>query len=273
MIPIAEFVKILGNLDIDGDFISEFGAKFGHVVSDYKRLFEKIAQSDGGQNKILKILEYFWLSHSFVEVIDYGSMTFDDNWYKPLATQKALLLWDLEDLLEKLKSQTKKSKENGNLFEEFGEKFLLHRSYFNPWVTEFSFEDWTQKIDRLLKLKKDIGNFGKETNYLWYVILETKYKKDAASGAWEVSQLTSYCERLNDYWVAKYAVVITKNEFKSTYKTNIWDFCRKRVIANNPFYLSLLTIEKIKEFLQNEWCYENMWFDEFIERSFIERLK
>ncbi len=42
---------------------------------------------------------------------------------------------------------------------------------------------------------------------------------------------------------------------------------------NQSFYISLITWKEIKEFLENKWIYENMSFDEFIERSFIKWLK
>ena len=68
---ISEFVKVLWNLEIEWDFISEYGAKFWSVKTDYDNLFLAIYNSDNWENKIYKILQYFELSKSFLEVIDY----------------------------------------------------------------------------------------------------------------------------------------------------------------------------------------------------------
>jgi hypothetical protein len=103
--------------------------------------------------------------------------------------------------------------------------------------------------------------------------LEAKYKLKDKSGAGEIAQLNSYVDRLNDYWISRYAIVITSTEFKETYKTKLSDTMRKRMMKENPFYVSILTIEEIKRFLENKWEYENMSFDEFIERGFIKWLK
>lgn len=272
-INISEFVKVLWNLDIEWNFISEYGAKFWSIKTDYDNLFQEIYKSEHWENKIYKILQYFEISKSFLASIDYSKeIFFESEEKRDLAVIKNDLLTKFKLELEELQ-KSKNNKWNWNNFEDLCENFLLNTSYFEPWFKEFEFEDWTEKIDRLLKLKKDIWNFWKNTNYLWYVILETKYKKNDDSWADEVSQLKSYIERLNEYGISKYAIVITSNNFKETYKTKIWDYCRKQIIKENPFYLSLITIEEIKEFLDNKWNYENMSFDEFIERSFIKWLK
>lgn len=272
---ISDFVKILGNIDIDWDFISEYGAKFWGVKSDYEGLFGAISGVEHGEKKILAILEYFELSKSFIEMRDYenyevtlhGTENITD-----LTQRKSLLLTEIESALQTIK-KSKNNKANGNAFEDIAERFLLESSYFYPWFKEFAFEDGTEKIDRLLKLKKDIGNFWKETWYLWYVIVEAKYRKEKENAAGEVAQLKSYIERFKDYWISKYTIVITSTEYKDTYREIIWDYSKKQVIQNHPFYLSLLTIEDIREFLRNQWCYKDMTFDEYIEKSFIKWLK
>lgn len=272
-INISEFIKVLENIDIEWDFSSTYWSKFGSIKTDYDNLFADILASENWKNKILNILKYFELSPSFIENIDYSKNINPILIYTDLNAKKAKLLSELNEELEKLK-KSKNNKANWNNFEELSEKFLLNTSYFEKWFKEFSFEDWTEKIDRLLKLKNDIWNFWKNTNYLWYAILEAKYKTNAENWTWEVNQLKSYIERLNDYWISKYAIVITSTAYKDTYKTAIWDYCRKKVISKeNPFYLSLITVEEIKEFLENKWSYEDMTFDDFIERSFIKWLK
>ncbi len=71
-IDISEFVKMLSNIDIDWAFISEYWSKFGGLKSDYEGLFEAIKNSDQGENKILKILQYFELSRVYIEEIDHS---------------------------------------------------------------------------------------------------------------------------------------------------------------------------------------------------------
>ena len=272
-IDISEFVKVLWNIDIEWDFTSTYWSKFWSIKTDYDNLFKAIFESENWENKINKIIEYFELSKTFIESIDYSESNILNETKNDLVSIKLELLNEFNLELEELKKSTS-NKSNWNKFENLCEKFLLGTSYFEPWFKEFEFEDRTEKIDRLLKLKKDIWNFWKDTNYLWYVILEAKYKKSANSWAWEVSQLKSYIERLNEHWISKYAIVITSTAYKKTYITSIWDYCRKKVISKeNPFYLSLITTEEIIEFLDNKWNYENMSFDEFIERSFIKWLK
>jgi len=273
-INISEFVKVLWNLEIEWDFISEYGTKFWSIKTDYDNLFQAIYNSNNWESKIYNILKYFEWSKSFLEVIDYSKeIVFESEEKNDLSEIKSILSSDFNNTLIELKKSAT-NKWNWNKFEDLCERFLLNTSYFETWFKEFAFKNWTEKIDRLLKLKKDIWNFWKNTNYLWYVILEAKYKKNDKNWAWEVSQLKSYIERLNKYWISKYSIVITSTDFKDTYKTIIWDYCKDKVISKeNPFYLSLLTIDEIKEFLENKWNYKNMTFDDFIERSFIKWLK
>lgn len=218
-----------------------------------------------------------WLPLDFIDQIDLSNYACN-NCHSVVWDNESLWLvknWLLEEFnvaLSELKI-SRNNKKNWNIFEWLCEKFLLCSSYFEPWFKEFEFEDWTEKIDRLMKLRKDIGNFWKDTGYLWYVIVEAKYKKDKANAASEVAQLESYINRLLEYWISKYAIVITSKQFKNTYKTKIWDLSRKKVIEKNPFYLSLITTEEIITFLENKWTYQDMSFDEFIERSFIKWLK
>jgi len=271
-IDISEFVKVLWNIDIEWDFISTYWSKFWSIKTDYDNLFKAILESENWENKIHKILEYFELSKTFIESIDYSECNILNETKNDLVSIKLELLNEFNLELEELKKSTS-NKSNWNKFEELSEKFLLKSSYFEQWFKEFEFEDWTDKIDRLLKLKKDIWNFWKQTNYLWYVILEAKYKKKWWNGSWEVNQLENYIKRLNKYWISKYAIVITSTSYKDTYKIKLWDYCREKVIEQNPFYLSLITTEEIIEFLENKWNYENMSFDDFIDRSFIKWLK
>ncbi|NUJ98127.1 hypothetical protein HGA92_05075 [Candidatus Gracilibacteria bacterium] len=93
---ISEFVKVLGNLDIEGDFISEYGTKFGSVKTDYDNLFQAIYNSDDGKNKIYRILKTFELSKSFLETIDYSKEVIFENEEKTTSKE----LFDIE-LVEK----------------------------------------------------------------------------------------------------------------------------------------------------------------------------
>lgn len=278
------FIDLIGmlenNLDLAGLEFSWFKEKYDWIIT-VKDYFEFLSYiyNQGRKDIILFILKRFWLSNEFINYIDIdeylGVLT---DTVSELAKEKSELLKVFTSKLSELNSSWN-NKWNWNWFEELCENFLLKSSYFESWFKEFEFEDWTDKIDRLLKLKKDIWNFGKGTNYLGYVVLEAKFKKKKKGGnqdlnwATEVNQLKNYIERLNKYWVSKYAIVITSSDYKETYRTKIWDYCRERVTEKNPFYLSLLTVDEIKKFLENKWNYENMSFDEFIERSFIKWLK
>lgn len=270
VIEIPDFINMIEN-NINVIKLDKFKNKYDWIttVKDYNNLLNFIYKQSGIE-PILFILKRFWLEKDFIDFIDLSTFEVWEEW--DLLETKFKLLNEFNNTLEELK-KSKSNKWNWNKFEDLCEKFLLHTSYFEPWFKEFNFEDWTDKIDRLLKLKKDIWNFWKNTNYLWYVILEAKYKKEETTWASEVNQLENYIKRLNKYWISKYAIVITSNDHKNTYKTKIWDYCREKVIEQNPFYLSLITVEEIKQFLENKWNYENMSFDEFIERSFIKWLK
>lgn len=280
-IKIIDFIDMLeNNIELKWIDLALFKNKFDWITTtkDYYEILNYISQQFDGSQIILFILNRFWLNSDFINYVDLNQyINIWINFNTELSSIKNKLLIKMNSELELL-NKSKSNKWNWNWFEELCENFLLHSSYFEPWFKEFEFEDKTEKIDRLLKLKKDIWAFSKKTNYLWYVILEAKFKKEnqwlkAKDWAWEVSQLKSYIERLNGYWISKYAIIITSSKYKNTYNTIIWDYCRKKVIENNPFYISLLTIEEIKLFLENKWNYENMSFDEFIERSFIKWLK
>lgn len=275
-IPIADFVNILeNNLNIDYEDIKNWKHLSWAVISDYKRLLEYVSEQKDGEWVIWKLLEYFELPNNFLIQKDFSSYitTIPLEVSDPkLLDQKKLLYEELDELLKKLKS-SKNNKDNWNQFENFAEKFLLQSSYFEKGFKELAFEDWTEKIDRLMRLNKDIWNFWKNTWYLWYTILEAKYKKEAKNSASEVPQIVSYAKRLHKYGIAKYAIVITSTKHKNTYLTQLWDYAREKVIEKNPFYFSLITIEDIQSFLSNEWNYVNMCFDEYIERSFIKWLK
>ncbi len=269
-IPIPDFIDMVEN-NIDTVNLDDFKNKYDWIttINDYRELLEFILNSSW-KEAIFFILKRFWLKESFLGYADLNLLAEVNK--EDLHFIKQTLLSEFDTTLKTL-DKSKSNKWNWNKFEELCEKFLLHSSYFEPWLREFEFEDWTEKIDRLLKLRKDIWNFWKQTNYLGYIVLEAKYKKYDDNWAQEVSQLKSYIERLHEYWVSKYAIIITSTDYKETYRTKIWDYCRKKVIEQNPFYLSLLTVEEIKKFLRNEQGYENMSFDDFIERSFIKWLK
>lgn len=276
-IPIADFVNILeNNLNLEFSDLNKWKHLSWAVISDYKKLLEYILTQEQWEWIIWKLLEYFDLSNDFLIKEDFSTykistISLEDS-KNELIENKKLLKDELDILLKKLK-WSKNNKDNWNQFEVFSEKFLLQSSYFEQWFKEFAFEDGTEKIDRLMKLNKDIWNFWKNTWYLWYVIVEAKYKKESKNSASEVPQLVSYVERLHEFGISKYAIVITSTKHKETYSTKLWDYARKQVIKENPFYFSLLTIEDMQSFLSNEWDYTNMWFDEYIERSFIKWLK
>lgn len=273
-IQVAEFFGMCeNNWSIPINEIKKYKHWIGSLSKDFEDILNVIKSTENWEWKIVVILEWLWLDQDFVWVPDfskYGRRITGS--YDKLNEIKKTFLERIESEIVALKN-SKNNKGKWNQFEELCESFLLHTSYFEPWFKEFSFEDWTEKIDRLLRLKKDIWNFNRWSEYLWYVILEAKYKLKDKSGAGEIAQLNSYVDRLNDYWISRYAIVITSTEFKETYKTKLSDTMRKRMMKENPFYVSILTIEEIKKFLENEWEYENMSFDEFIERSFIKRLK
>lgn len=93
---ISEFVKVLWNLDIEWDFISEYWTKFWSVKTDYDNLFQAIYNSDDGKNKIYRILKTFELSKSFLETIDYSKEVIFENEEKTTSKE----LFDIE-LVEK----------------------------------------------------------------------------------------------------------------------------------------------------------------------------
>ena len=273
-IQVAEFFSICeNNRGMPTDELKKYKHRIGSLSKDFEDILNIIKSTENWEWKIIVILEWLWLEQDFVWVPDFEKHISEiSKSYDKLYEIKKSLLEKVDAEINILK-KSGNNKMKGNGFEELCEKFLLNTSYFEPWFKEFKFEDWTEKIDRLLKLKKDIWNFNKWLEYLWYVILESKYKLKDKSGAGETAQLNSYIDRLNDYWVSRYAIVITSTDYKDTYKTKLSDTIRKRMLKENPFYISILTIEEIKKFLENKWEYENMGFDEFIERSFIKRLK
>lgn len=268
---ISDFINILQNIGIEWKITKEFGNKFWAIKKDYENLFNIILNSENWENKISNILEYFELPKSFIETIDYSDNDIIDIDKNNLVEIKTNLLNKFNEVLKKLKD-SKNNKNNWNEFEKLCEDFLLQSSYFKPWFKEFSFEDWTEKIDRLLRLKKDILNFWKNINFLWYVIVESKYKNKDKNWAGEVNQLESYINRLHKYWISRYAIIITSTDYKKEYRTKLLNFCKDLVKDNIPFYCALITVYEIKNFLENEWIYKNMSFDEFIERSFIKWL-
>jgi hypothetical protein len=170
-------------------------------------------------------LKQFDLPNNFIEEVDFskyqcpncGNIAEDND---ELRKRKWDLLKEFEGTLKTLQ-ESSNNKSNWNVFEDLCEKFLLNTSYFETWFKEFEFDDKTQKIDRLLKLKKNILNLNVDNDFLWYAVLEAKYKKKDDLGANEALQMESYMKRLSKYAISKYGIVITRNEFKETYRTKI----------------------------------------------------
>lgn len=277
-IPIADFVNKLENdRNIEDDFVT-WKHLGGSYVAEYKDLLSFLLSSVNWETKIKLILDRLSLPWNFIDIVDLSSFQcsncghIQDN-YEELAIIKWKILAKVNWIVDNLKN-SKNNKFNGNSFEEICEEFLLCSTYFEPWFQEFAFEDGTWKIDRILKLKKEIGNFQRESSYLWYVVIECKHIKKWPVSAHEAPQFITYIDRLNKYWVAKYWIAITTNSYTKEYKTLLSNDIKERVMnAKNPLYVSILTIEWIKRFLENKDEYKNMWFDEFIERSFIRWLK
>jgi len=269
---ISEFVKVLWNLEIEWDFISEYGAKFWSIKTDYDNLFQEIYNSNNGESKIYNILKYFELSKSFLEVIDYSKeIVFESEEKNDLSEIKKLFLDEYNDILNSLED-SKNNKYNWNEYENLVEKFLLKSSYFNKWFSkEFRFEIWWQKIDKLLRLNKNILNINNPE--LWYTIIEIKFKKDNDVSVNEVPQFESYIKVLAKNKISKYWIFVCNNDFKTTAIEKFKVILENENSNNQSFYISLITWKEIKDFLENKWNYENMSFDEFIERSFIKWLK
>lgn len=269
---ISEFVKVLWNLEIEWDFISEYGAKFWSIKTDYDNLFQEIYNSNNGESKIYNILKYFELSKSFLEVIDYSKeIVFESEEKNDLSEIKKLFLDEYSDILNSLED-SKNNKYNWNEYENLVEKFLLKSSYFNKWFSkEFRFEIWWQKIDKLLRLNKNILNINNPE--LWYTIIEIKFKKDNDVSVNEVPQFESYIKVLAKNKISKYWIFVCNNDFKTTAIEKFKVILENENSNNQSFYISLITWKEIKDFLENKWNYENMSFDEFIERSFIKWLK
>jgi len=277
-INISDFVNMLWNIWIEEEFLKDFLNKFWSVSRDYKELFEKIKSSDEWDNKIMKILDYFELSHSFVEVINFAQYDFSEN------ENEIMKLWSIKnkfltkynDILNELEN-SKNNKFNWNHYEELIEEFLLNSSYFSRWFSnEFKFEIWWQKIDRLLRLNKNILNINNP--HLWYVIVEMKYKKDKKwdwdnVSVGEVPQFESYIKIISKYNISKYWIFVCSNTFKQTAIEKFKAILDNENSNDQSFYIWLITWKDIIEFLGNKSNYKNMSFDEFIERSFIKWFK
>lgn len=273
-LDISEFVKVLWNLDIDWDFISEYGAKFWSVKTDYDGLFGAIKESENGENKMCKILEYFELSRSFLEAVDYGSKgEFIESTEGPerVSDLKRCFFEKYADLIASLEDSDN-NKFNWTEYENFVEKFLLNSSYFNSgFKKEFKFEIWWQKIDKLLKLKGNILNVNNPE--LGYAVVEIKFKKKGDLSVNEVPQFESYIKILAKNKISKYWIFVCSNDFKTTAIEKFKVILENENSNAQSFYISLISWTEIREFLENRGNYENMSFDEFIERSFIKWLK
>ncbi|EKD44199.1 MAG: hypothetical protein ACD_71C00215G0006 [uncultured bacterium (gcode 4)] len=271
-LDISEFVKVLWNLDIEWDFISTYWSKFWSIKTDYNALFKEILASKNWENKIYQILEYFELSRSFLEVIDYEKeMEFYDRKLNDVSGLKKLFLSQYIDLIESLEDSNN-NKFNWTEYENFIEKFLLHSSYFNTgFKKEFKFEIWWQKIDKLLKLNRHILNLNNPE--LGYTVVEIKFKKKNDLSVNEVPQFESYIRILAKNKISRYWIFACSNDYKTTAIEKFKVILENENSNNQSFYISLITWIEIREFLENRGNYENMTFDEFIERSFIKWLK
>lgn len=269
---ISEFIKVLWNLDIEWDFIAEYGSKFGSIKTDYDNLFHAILTSDNWENKIYSILKYFELPKIFLDVTDFSKeIDFGSEERNDLAETKKDFLAKYNEIIDSLED-SKNNKFNWTEYENLVEEFLLNSSYFNKWFSkEFKFEIWWQKIDKLLRLNKNILNINNPE--LGYVITEIKFKKDSNLSVSEVPQFESYIKILAKNKISKYWIFVCSNDYKSTAIEKFKAILDNENSNNQSFYISLITWSEIKEFLENKWNYENMSFDEFIERSFIKWLK
>ena len=275
------FIDFLENelwiFDSDIDFNYYKALSKNDLTNFYFNILSSIEELTDGENKIQQIIHKYKLP---TVLIDWKKRT-EAN-MKITIWEELENLWDVKkDLSDRMKEEIKRlktlkwvkyNKEKGNDFEKLCEEFLLHTSFFWSWLTgEMEFEDETEKIDRLLRLKSDICNFNKKIeNKLGYVILEAKFKVEDENSAMEVSQLSSYIRRLRKYGVSRYAVVITSTNFKKTYKTKLWNEIFDLVKETEPFYTAIITTDEILKFLNPD---NKMSFDEFIERQFIKWLK
>lgn len=274
-INIADFVNVLeNNLDLEEEGLNNWKYKSWAFVFDYIQLLTYVLDSNEWKWKICKILQYLILPDDFIVSQDFSKYKCVNSWeitwnLIELRSEKVVLLEQFSSVLSELEASNN-NKLNWNKFEELCEQFLLKSSFFEPWHKEFEFEDGTAKIDRIMKLKKHIIPHIEDTNY-WYIVLESKYKTTAEVSAWDTWQLKEYIDRLNDYGLCNYGISITTNWFKETYKTKIWDRIKK-IARDWKCFVSLIDMKEVTAFLTNEWEYEDMNFDEFIERSFIKRL-
>lgn len=122
---ISEFVQVLWNLEMQWDFISEYGAKFWSIKTDYDNLFQAIYTSENWENKIYKILQYFELPKSFLEVIDYSKEIVLENEEKNISKE----LFDIS-LIEKFLSKATE--------DEFA-RFLMIPLMEEMWFKQLSF--------------------------------------------------------------------------------------------------------------------------------------
>ncbi len=273
VIEIPEFINMLeNNIDIKLDDIKNDYDGLT-TVNDYNKLLHYIFEKSG-KEAINFILKRFWLKETFVDYVDLTS--FEEANIEDLLSIKRDFLKEYKEILESIENSTN-NKYNWNEYENLIEKFLLNTSYFNKWFTkEFKFEIWWQKIDKLLRLNKNILNINNPN--LWYVIVEIKFKKDK-DWDWEnlsvneVPQFESYIRILSKNNISKYWIFVCSNDFKTTSIEKFKAILDNENSNNQSFYISLITWKELIEFLENKWNYENMSFDEFIERSFIKWLK
>lgn len=280
-IKIPDFIEMLENkIDLNWIELKPFLEKYDWIstTNDYLNILNFIYQQTSGEKIILFILDRFWLSNNFLNFTDlnnYNNFWKNDS-LENLWMHKELFLKKFNDIISELENSNN-NKYNWNQYEDFVEKFLLNSSFFNKsFQKEFMFEIWGQKIDKLLKLNKNILNINNP--FIWYTIVEIKFKKDK-DWNWnllsvnEVPQFESYIKILSKNNISKYWIFVCSSEFKENAREKFKVILENENSNNQSFYIALITWKEIKEFLENKWIYENMSFDEFIERSFIKWLK
>jgi len=277
----SEIIDILENefwiVSIQFNYIKD--SSWSNLTVFYYNLFSEILKLDNWQEILLALINKYSISDEILNWTWYKkylkTSTIEDVKNKiDIEEDKKQFLIKFEKEVTRLRSlntNVKYNKWKWNDFEKLCEEFLCKSSYFKKGFIEFAFQDKTEKIDRLLKLKKSILNIENELN-LWYVIMESKFKLSNKNDASEVSQLWDYIDRLYNYWISSHAIVITSTSFKDTYIKKLLNKSVKLTSnEKKPYFVSLLTTEEIIRFLQNKDG-RNLTYDEFIEESFIASL-
>lgn len=78
-IDISDFIKLLDNINISELYMYPYTFIYGHMKKDYDDLFSDIISDDDWLEKIIKILDYFELSHNMVIEMNYEDINKDSK--------------------------------------------------------------------------------------------------------------------------------------------------------------------------------------------------